>query len=1072
MIKEEDLLPMTTAKYGIEYESIIMDKLTQDYICIDDDDYLYDPKKGKQVSDNIHNLLKEFQVSHMFAYHTSLNCRKFDNSSKRLEFASNAYKPSDIKPSLMFENLGRLIEAFNEWTNEKYYLPNHGTIDYFNDYSNQVNTTVTGGTHITISFPLTVNDNPITWKIFMWLFTGLVTMYQPIYIALNGAPSPLTKGSERQRVSETIVVGSTHIYDIFTPQSNRYEIFTNTPSRILPFDYPDYAHWLSKEIDYKSKPWRDSYKGDIGNSDCYRADTFKLIESTENNDIPAIEDLIKKEFHKSYYHFITKSRSMTSNLIEFRFFDNEPINYLLEKFNLLIRIADYAYEQAKDMEEAVGIDGLKPLLTTNTDNYLNTRLLVNKKSWHDAVIESMKEGLDTTFNDEFIAECYEAFYLTDFQYELENLHDISAIQLHKLFIEKMNTSERYFSDYFQTDDPTPIYSKEYQIEMLKESTTIAEEKMKFYAEEKTRKEKEEIQIIAKLEEDRQNLIIGIIISNIDNEPNENTATLIKNYIDINKLSEILRYQIYNIVSTVEYMSDPSTSLIYKSLSNFTSDDYILGTLNSWLKKSLLPDLRQKEPILRDREDTEDRNRERDQQLQREREIIEQQINFIADIISKNITNITDETLKDLVLDTIHLRKISEILRELIYIDKENTLSINVNTKRYLYVSTLADVAWNEIPSEKQNLLIKWFRDSLLLDLISNIPELRERSQSTQTPTEQVHRIWDAIIINIRTLNIELHDLLMGSIGYERISRLLQKWIYEQSYTTSDIRDSVNEIIEKTKFRELNEAEHATIKFWIQGILINVLKTVTPIQETRTLQTEEEPEHIPLENDERAIYYSVLKSIQQIDNNAQSIIKNYIDLPKITNEIYIRIKDNYSTYQIKGLASLITQTSIFDGATIPENKKEIINAWFKDSLIPQLIQDYILIPLQETTTELLNCPEEQAENEISIILDIIKLNLDNLEHPEMKIIILKYILLNPLAKELHELIYILKYNTSELRDHSLDLLIQEGFYDELEEDYVKDPEVISLLKIWIEDYLIPDLVKGTPLELGGLDVLFG
>ena len=983
MIKEEDLLPRTTAKYGIEYESIIVDKSTNDYICITEDK-LYDSESRKYVSDNLNDLLFDFNVKHIFRYIPTLKCRRPGGESRRLEFASHAFSPTKLKPSLLFENLERLIEAFSEWTDEKYYLPDHGTITFLSDNKEQVYTTLTGGTHMTISFPLTIHDNIVTWKYFMWLFTGLVTMYQPIYIALNGAPSPHTKGSERQRTSASLVVGSSYIYDIFTPESERYEIFINSPSIDYGFpDYPNYAHWNDKTLDYKDGgPWRGASKSDIGNSYYGRSDVFRLRHNIGNivDDIESRNKFINKQFYDSYKDFPGSIASMTSNLIEFRFFDNEPINHLLNKFNLLIRMADYAYEQAKDAEEAVGLEGLSRSLNTTIDDKLNIRMFVNKKPWHDAVLESMNEGLDATFSKEFIDECYEAFYLTDFQSTLENINEISAIELHKLFIEKMNTAEHHFSEYFQTDDPIPIHSKEHQIEKLKESTDIAEEKMKVYAEEKARKDEEERQRKEKLEEDQRNIIIGIITTNISTL-DYTLTNIINEYIDIIKLAELLRYKIYVDNDTLkELIKYGAEEIIEDSLLNSTSDENLIKTLNEWIEESLLPDLREKEPRLRDREDTEDRNRERAQererQIQQEIEKQEQQINFIQDIVIKNIRNLSDDQLRDSIPNTINTKKISDILREIIYVDKSTTAYIHVNASGYLYTSTLSGIMWNEISQDEQDQLIKWFRESLLPDLESNIPELYERSQPRTTTSQipettqgQINRIQIAIRNNVDNLNEELHDLIFNSISYEKISILLQKWIYEQSYTTSDIRDSANEIIDKTKFREFDEAEHSTIKFWIQGILIDVLKTVTPIQETRTLQTEEEP----------TTYVTELEAVES---------------------------------------------------------------------------------------------EERIENETSIILDIIKLNIENLENPEMRHIVLKYILLNSLTKELHELIYILKYNTLELREHSLALLIQEGFYDELEEDYVKDPEVISLLKIWIEDYLIPDLVKGTPLELGGLSALFG
>ena len=622
MIKEEDLLPKTTAKYGIEFESIIMDKENHDYICITDNK-LYYSEKRKEVSKDLRYLLIDFNAKAIFDYHPSLECRKPNGEYKRLEFASKAFSPSTMKPSTLFENLKLLIEAFHDWTNEKYYLPDHGTINIYNKHMNQFFTTLTGGTHITISFPLTKTDNPITWKYFMWLFTGLLTMYQPIYIALNGAPSPHTKGSERQRTSASVVVGSAYIYDIFTPESERYEIFINSPSIDYEFpDYPSYAHWNDKTLKYKEDgPWRGAYKSDIGSSEYHRSDVFRLHNDyrTLIYDIKSKYKLINKPFYDSYEYFSRSLLSMTSNLIEFRFFDNEPIDHLLNKFNLLIRIADYAYEQAKNMEDSIGIESLKDHLPHQIDDRLNIRPLVNKKPWHDAVLESMNEGLDAKFNEEFIDECYEFLQLTQFSNFLENpeMKEISAIDLNEVFIKEMNKAEHHFSEYFQTDNPTSEYSKEYQIEKLNESKLIAEEKMKFYVEEKARKEEAERQRIARIELE-QCYQIGIIINeNIRTQPEGFNDFLIE-HINKLKLTELLREKIYvdndTLTELIKYGSEEMTE---DSLLNPTDKDNesLLESLNEWISGSLLPYLREKEPTLKAREDAEDRNREREREQQ-------------------------------------------------------------------------------------------------------------------------------------------------------------------------------------------------------------------------------------------------------------------------------------------------------------------------------------------------------------------------------------------------------------------------------------------------------------------------
>ncbi len=109
MIKEEDLLEGTTAKFGIEYESIIIDNSKQDYICLDDDDKLWDDITHKQMSGTIRSLLSEFNINKIFRYNPSLNCQK-TSGWKRLEFASFPFKPSEMTPKELFNNLDYLIE--------------------------------------------------------------------------------------------------------------------------------------------------------------------------------------------------------------------------------------------------------------------------------------------------------------------------------------------------------------------------------------------------------------------------------------------------------------------------------------------------------------------------------------------------------------------------------------------------------------------------------------------------------------------------------------------------------------------------------------------------------------------------------------------------------------------------------------------------------------------------------------------------------------------------------------------------------------------------------------------------
>ena len=849
MIKKEDLLPRTTAKYGIEYESIIMDDYHKTYMCLYEH-RIYDSHKRMYVTKDIRELLKEFHIDHIFNYHPSLNpCKGDGNKYKRLEFASEPFTPDELKPSVMFENLEKLIEAFHDWTDKEFYLPDHGSIACFNYHEKEVETSPSGGTHMTVSFPLTIHDNPVRWKTFIWLFTGLLTMYEPIYIALNGAPSQITKGSERQRVSGSVNVGSAYVYDVFTLESERYELFINSPTRgnyTVP-DYPNYTYWNSKEIKYKeSGPWRENVKCDIGNSYSSRADVFRLHN---NDDIYENRNtLIDKKFHKNY-EGIESINGVTSNLIEFRFFDNEPANHLLNKFNLLIRIADYAYDQSLFMEEAIGIDDLYNFLKSQIDNKLNIRPLVNRKAWHDAVNESMINGLDMIFNKEFIDACYEAFKPTQFMHILENpeLKEITAIDLHDLFIDEINTASHHFSEYFRTDNPTNTYSKKHQIKKYEESLALAKKQMHTYLAEEERKAEEERIIKAKLEEDR-NIKITVILD--------------ENLLKLQQTNIALYGDIVNYINKPKFVDAISHRIYYH---DFEVQDFIINA--------------------------------------------------------------------------------------------ESIIELNL-------IST-----FDEIPKDK---IIKWFKESLIPDLREKEPNLKERED-----------------------NLELQE------NVRQLQRERERIQYERSQ---------------------------------------------PISRPSTIQSEGELRNI--------IYNTISRTSSSMDSNSHNIIIQTISYSKLADILYHRIYTVQQSFgEISDLSNLIIKDSIFENISYTQEGLEIIEKWFKQILIPQL-RELLIPPSSEISRT--EYPEEQRQNEISRIKDTIELNINNLENPEMKEIILKY-QTHIFAEELHNFIYILKYNTIEIRQH-LDLLIEKGFYNMETDNLVDDPEVISLLKTWISDYLMDDLVR--------------
>ncbi len=90
----------------------------------------------------------------------------------------------------------------------------------------------------------------------------------------------------------------------------------------------------------------------------------------------------------------------------------------------------------------------------------------------------------------------------------------------------------------------------------------------------------------------------------------------------------------------------------------------------------------------------------------------------------------------------------------------------------------------------------------------------------------------------------------------------------------------------------------------------------------------------------------------------------------------------------------------------------------------------------------------------------------MKNTELRDIINSTLVYHELADKLQRWIYISNYTALDIIENS-DLLIAHSLQHSLEDE----PETLELLRMWIKDYLIEDLIKGTPLQAGGLAALF-
>jgi len=271
----------------------------------------------------------------------------------------------------------------------------------------------------------------------------------------------------------------------------------------------------------------------------------------------------------------------------------------------------------------------------------------------------------------------------------------------------------------------------------------------------------------------------------------------------------------------------------------TKDD--CNVMVNWFKESLVPMLEKEIPLLKQRkEEREEQSRleqererqrlEQERYSERERQSrLQSETSIVKDIILTNINHVEDG-LKNLIFETIDFKKISELLSELIR-DNVDVTYLRNTTSRNLYVSTLADVLWNDVPQEKQNLLIEWFKESLVPDLPITSTTL------TQQMEDQSLQIIGIISRNVSNLtNTDMRDIINRTIYYNELADKLQRWVYISHYGTKDIIDNMDLLIHYSLKHSIdNEPEtYELLKVWIENYLIDALVNSTSIQETRGL----------------------------------------------------------------------------------------------------------------------------------------------------------------------------------------------------------------------------------------------
>lgn len=113
------------------------------------------------------------------------------------------------------------------------------------------------------------------------------------------------------------------------------------------------------------------------------------------------------------------------------------------------------------------------------------------------------------------------------------------------------------------------------------------------------------------------------------------------------------------------------------------------------------------------------------------------------------------------------------------------------------------------------------------------------------------------------------------------------------------------------------------------------------------------------------------------------------------------------------------------------------------------------------------PLSEDVTTINLIYNTIFNNVYNLTNSDLRSLISTTIDYYKLAATLQEWIYQKHYTILDIKN-SIDLLIEQSLLTAIE----PNEETFELLRTWITEYLINDLVEKTSLQPIGLDALFG
>jgi len=292
---------------------------------------------------------------------------------------------------------------------------------------------------------------------------------------------------------------------------------------------------------------------------------------------------------------------------------------------------------------------------------------------------------------------------------------------------------------------------------------------------------------------------------------------------------------------------------------------------------------------------------------------------------------------------------------------------------------------------------------------------------------------------------------------------------------------LDRFIYKTLILE-NDASVPDAKYKIEQ---GLNKGLTERQVVRLLSDKRNPvrfDDYPKSSQERRIskqqeilYNIIFQNKENLDNQElKSIIDNYIGFNLLADKLQILIyKENYTPQNIIDNVNTIVSDLLYYIKYSPAKYKDtsyediyrLTKLWITDYLIPDLEESIFSLKKQPSQY---SYPEKQAENEALIIQEIIANNIKNLANQDMKELINSTIIYNEMSTILQKWIYQSKYSTLDIEDNS-DLLIKHSLQHFIDDE----PETLELLQLWIKDYLIPELIKETPLKkMTGLGALFG